>query len=73
MHHKSTKKLSFKAAKVEKSFTCENLTSYSGLTVINAYVNQLGLPQGLSRITLDCDSTEATVFGHQEYFCFNSL
>ena len=50
MHHKSTKKLSFKAAKVEKSFTCENLTSYSGLTVINDYVNQLGLPQGLDQV-----------------------
>jgi len=43
MHLKSTKKLSFKAAKVAKSFTSENLTSYSGLTVVNDYVNHLGI------------------------------
>jgi len=43
MHHKSTKKLSFKAVKIAKDFTSENLTGYSGLTVINDYVNGLGL------------------------------
>jgi hypothetical protein len=43
MHLKSTKNLSFKATKVEKNFTSEKLTSYSGLTVINDYVNHLGL------------------------------
>ena len=43
MHHKSTKKLSFRAIKVEKSFTSETLTSYSGLTTVNDYVNHLGL------------------------------
>ena len=42
MHLKSTKKLSFKASKVPKSFTSENLTSYSGLTVINDYANHSG-------------------------------
>ena len=43
MHHKSTKKLSFKPTKVAKSFTSENLTQYSGLTVINDYANHSGL------------------------------
>jgi hypothetical protein len=43
MHLKSTKKLQFKVTKIGKSFTSEKLTSYSGLTVINDYVNHLGL------------------------------
>jgi len=43
MHLKSTKKLRFQATKVGKSFTSERLTSYSGLTVINDYVNHLGM------------------------------
>ena len=43
MHHKSTKKLEFKEVKVEKDFTSEKLTCYSGLTAINDYVNHLGL------------------------------
>ena len=43
MHLKSTKKLSFKAVKVAKNFTSENLTSYSGLTVVNDYANHLGI------------------------------
>ena len=43
MHLKSTKKLSFKPTRVGKSFTSENLTSYSGLTVINDYVGHWGL------------------------------
>jgi hypothetical protein len=43
MHHKSTKKISFKATQIAKDFTSENLTSYSGLTVINDYISQLGL------------------------------
>jgi len=43
MHLKSTKKLRFQATKVGKSFTSERLTSYSGLTVINDYVNHLGI------------------------------
>jgi len=43
MHHKHTKKLSFKPVKIAKNFTSENLTSYSGLTVINDYANHLGL------------------------------
>jgi hypothetical protein len=54
MHLKSTKKLRFKSTKVAKSFTSEKLTSYSGLTVINDYVNHLGVPQQL-------DSTFSTV------------
>ena len=43
MHHESTKKLSFKATKIAKDFTSENLTSYTGLTVLNDYANHLGL------------------------------
>jgi hypothetical protein len=43
MHLKSTKKLSFKAVIISKSFTSENITSYSGLTVINDYANRFGL------------------------------
>jgi hypothetical protein len=43
MHHKSTKKLSFKAVKIAQDFTSEHLTSYSGLTVINDYANRLSL------------------------------
>src|SRR5215469_8631501 len=51
MHLKSTKKLlSFKATKVEKDFTSEKLTSYSGLTVIYDYVNHLGLFSQLDRV-----------------------
>jgi hypothetical protein len=49
MHRKSTKKLSFKESKVGKDFTSERLTSYSGLTSINAYVNKLGLFRQLDR------------------------
>jgi len=50
MHLKSTKYLRFKATKVEKDFTSEKLTSYSGLTVINDYVNHLGLFEQLDRL-----------------------
>ena len=50
MHLKSTKKISFKATKVEKNFTSEKLTSYSGLAVINDYVNHLGLFTQLDRV-----------------------
>jgi len=49
MHRKSTKKLSFKVTKVEKNFTSERLTSYSGLTAINDYVTNLGLFRQLDR------------------------
>jgi hypothetical protein len=49
MHLKSTKKLSFIPTKVEKSFTSENLTSYSGLTVVNDYANYCGLLMQLER------------------------
>jgi hypothetical protein len=49
MHRKSTKKLSFTATKVEKTFTREKLTSYSGLASINNYLNYLGLPQQLDQ------------------------
>ena len=47
---KVQKKFRFKARKVEKSFTSENLTSYSGLTVINDYVNHLGVYQQLDQL-----------------------
>jgi hypothetical protein len=50
MHLKSTKKILFKETKVEKSFTAEKLTSYSGLTSINDYVNKLGLFKQLDRL-----------------------
>jgi hypothetical protein len=50
MQHKSTKKLSFKPIKVGKNFTSEKLTSYSGLSVINDYVNHLGLFKRLDRV-----------------------
>ena len=40
MHLKSTKKKQCKATKVGKNFTSEKLTSYSGLTVINEYVEK---------------------------------
>ena len=50
MHPKSTKKLRFKTRKIEKSFTNENLTSYSGLTIIQDYVTHLGLFQRLDRV-----------------------
>ena len=43
MHCKSTKKLAFKQIKVKKSFTKKTLTSYSDLSVINDYINHLGL------------------------------
>ena len=43
MHLKSTKKKSFKATKIEKDFTSENLTGYSGLSVINDYFSHIGL------------------------------
>ena len=50
MHLKSTKKLIFKATKVGKSFTSEKLTSYSGLTFINDYVNHLSLFKELDHV-----------------------
>jgi len=50
MHLKSTKILRFKSTKVEKSFSTEKLTSYSGLTVINDYVNHLGVFEQLDRL-----------------------
>ena len=34
MHLKVTKKLQFKATKVSKEFTIENLTSYIGITYV---------------------------------------
>src|SRR5215469_2629937 len=43
MHRKSTKNLRFKESKIGKNFTSDKLTSYSGLTVINDYVNHLGV------------------------------
>jgi len=43
MHLKSTKKLSFQAVKVAKNFTSENLTSFSGLAVINDYTNHYNM------------------------------
>jgi hypothetical protein len=49
MHPKSTKKISFKATKIAKDFTSENLTGYSGLTVINDYANHLGLFERLDK------------------------
>jgi len=49
MHRESTKKLSFKATKIAKDFTSENLTSYSGLTVINDYANHLGLFENIDK------------------------
>jgi len=49
MHSKSTKKLRYSATKVGKSFTSEKLTSYSGLTIINDYINHLGLFSELDR------------------------
>jgi len=50
MHRESTKKLRFKETCVRQNFTSEKLTSYSGLTVINDYVNHLGLFKQLDRI-----------------------
>jgi hypothetical protein len=50
MHHKSTKNLGYKATKVGKDFTSEKLTCYSGLTVVNDYVNHLGLFKKLDQI-----------------------
>ena len=50
MHPKSTKKLRYKATKVGKNFTSEKLTSYSGLTVINDYVNHLGILKRLDHV-----------------------
>ena len=49
MHLKVTKKIAFKATKIEKDFTSENLTSYSGLTVINDYANYLNLFKQLDK------------------------
>ena len=50
MHLKSTKKLEYKSTKVGKDFTSEKLTSYSGLTIINDYVNHLGLFKRLDQV-----------------------
>ena len=50
MHHKSTKNLGYKATKVGKNFTSEKLTCYSGLTIVNDYVNHLGLFKKLDQI-----------------------
>jgi hypothetical protein len=38
MQHKSAKKISFIARSVKKEFSSEQLTSYSGLSVINDLV-----------------------------------
>ena len=50
MKCKDTQKLEIKAVKVEKSFTSQLVTSYSGLTTINDYVNHLGLLSELDRV-----------------------
>ena len=50
MHRESTKKLRFKEVKIGKDFTSEKLTSYLGLTVINDYVNHLGLFKQLDQL-----------------------
>jgi len=49
MKCKDTQKLEIKAIKVEKSFTSRLVTSYSGLTAINDYVNHLGLLSALDK------------------------
>ena len=49
MHHESAKNLQFKETKISKDFTCEKLTSYSGLTVIYNYLNSLGLIKELDK------------------------
>jgi len=49
MHPKSTKKISFQPSKVGKTFTSENLTHYTGLTVINDYAHRSGLFEQLSK------------------------
>ena len=60
MHLKSTKIFRYKATKVTRSFTSEKLTSYSGLTVINDYLNRLGLFNHLDRafLTLKHNATK---------------
>ena len=50
MHRESTKKLRFKETQVGKDFSSEKLTSYSGPTVINDYVNHLGLFKALDKV-----------------------
>ena len=50
MKCKDTQKLEFKAVKVGKSFTSRWVTSCSGLTAINDYVNHFGLLSVLDRV-----------------------
>jgi hypothetical protein len=50
MHRKSTKKLRYKEIKISQGLTSEKLTSYTGLTVINNYVNQIGLFKQLDQV-----------------------
>jgi ribosomal protein S3AE len=45
MQDKNTKKLSFQMRKVENSFKSEQLTSYSGLSVIKDYMQHLNINQ----------------------------
>jgi hypothetical protein len=49
MHRKSTKKISFKATKIARDFTSENLTGYSGLSAINDYANHPGVFEKLDK------------------------
>ena len=67
MHLKSTKKLRFQTTKVEKGFTSEKLTSYSGLTVINDYANHLGLITQLDQ-AFSTLKTNATKFLNVQIF-----
>ena len=67
MHSKSTIIFRYKATKVGKSFTSEKSTSYSGLIVINDYVNQLGLFGDLYRM-FSIVKNNATKILHAQLF-----
>ena len=61
MHLRNTKKLRFKATKIGKEFTSEKLTSYSGLKVINDYINHLDLFKYFDKLfsTVNHNATKA--------------
>ena len=65
MRHKNTKKLAFKAIKVAKKFTNEKITSYSGLTTIQDYVEQIGIFKQLEQTFPTIISNATKIFNIQ--------
>ena len=72
MQNKSSKKVSFCIGKVEKEFTKKCLLQLGQSGAVRFHEFMLGVAGkqlskcNLSKITIDCDSSVFTVYGHQQ-------